>query len=181
MCPIYALTTRPRRWLDRVPPESPIYICPGCLSTAWLVSHIVLSCRMAAKVHSSFRFGLCCRKFVMACLVSGQDSPRTILCHTYSSTQELYRPTPFSSGSCKVAFEEIPVFGLRRSECLDYSLYLYTLVLLLEAIVLSQVYVAFDMFYLHIAHVVWDAVYTTSHLSLRCSSYISVAIRMAFL
>ena len=46
----------------------------------------------------------------------------------------------------KVAFEEIPV---------TYSAhpYLFVLVLFLEAVVLLHVYVAFNIFYLHIVHV----------------------------
>ena len=39
----------------------------------------------------------------------------------------------------KVAFEDIPVFGVCRPACHDSSLYLFVLVLFLEAVVLSQV------------------------------------------
>ena len=38
----------------------------------------------------------------------------------------------------KVAFEDIPVFGVCRPACHDSSLYLFVLVLFLEAVVLSQ-------------------------------------------
>ena len=53
----------------------------------------------------------------------------------------------------KVAFEDVPVFGVCRPACHDYSLYLFVLVLFLKAVVLSQVHVALDIFYQHIIHV----------------------------
>ena len=59
----------------------------------------------------------------------------------------------------KAAFEDIPVFGVCRPACHDSSLYLFVLVLFLEAVVLSQVYVALDMFYQHIVHVYRGVVY----------------------
>ena len=40
----------------------------------------------------------------------------------------------------KVAFEEIPVFGLCRPACHDSSLYLFILVLFLDGVVLPQVF-----------------------------------------
>ena len=45
----------------------------------------------------------------------------------------------------KVAFEDIPVFGVCRPACHDSSLYLFVLVIFLEAVVLSQVHVAWDI------------------------------------
>ena len=47
-----------------------------------------------------------------------------------------------------VDFEDIPVFGVCRPACHDFSLYLFVLVLFLDAVMLSQVYVAFNIFYL---------------------------------
>ena len=47
--------------------------------------------------------------------------------------------THVSSGRWKVAFEDIPVFGVCRPACHDSSLYLFVLVLFLEVVVLSQV------------------------------------------
>ena len=44
-----------------------------------------------------------------------------------------------------------------------FSLMMYSVV---------PIYLTFDILYQHIAHVVWDAVYTTSHMYLQCSSYI---------
>ena len=55
----------------------------------------------------------------------------------------------------KVAFEEIPMFGVFRRACHDSSLYLLVLVLFLEAAVLSQVHVTLEIFYQHIVHVYW--------------------------
>ena len=57
----------------------------------------------------------------------------------------------------KVAIEDIPVFGVCRPACHDSSLYLFVLVLFLEAVVLCQVHVALDIFYEHIVHV-WRGV-----------------------
>ena len=65
----------------------------------------------------------------------------------------------------KVAFEDIPVFGVCRPACHDPSLYLFVLVLFLEAVVLSQVHVAWDIFYQHIVHVYRGVVYN-HHLCL---------------
>ena len=59
----------------------------------------------------------------------------------------------------KVAFEDIQVFGVCRPACHDSSLYLFVLVLFLEAVVLSQVHVAWDIFYQHIVHVYRGVVY----------------------
>ena len=66
----------------------------------------------------------------------------------------------------KVAFEDIPVFGVCRPACHDPSLYLFVLVLFLEAVVLSQVHVAWDIFYQHIVHVYRGVVY--NHLICLC-------------
>ena len=66
-----------------------------------------------------------------------------------------------------VTFEDIPVFGVCRPACLDYSLYLlvFVLVLFLGVVALSQVYVAFNIFYRHIVNVYWGVVYN-HHLCL---------------
>ena len=45
----------------------------------------------------------------------------------------------------KVAFEDVPAFGVCRPACHDSSLYLFVLVLFLEAVVLSQVHVALNI------------------------------------
>ena len=65
----------------------------------------------------------------------------------------------------KVAFEDVPVFGVCRPACHDSSLYLFVLVLFREAVVLSQVHVALDIFYQHIVHVYWCIVYNHQHLA----------------
>ena len=48
----------------------------------------------------------------------------------------------------KVASENIQVFGECRPVCHDSSLYLFVLLIFLEAVVLSQVYAAFKIVYL---------------------------------
>ena len=55
----------------------------------------------------------------------------------------------------KVAFEDVLVFGVCRPACHDSSLYLFALVILFEVVVLSQVRIAFNIFYQHIFHVSW--------------------------
>ena len=91
------------------------------------------------------------------CLVSVQVSAPYVIA---GSTQELY-----TQADGKVAFEDIPVFGVCRPACQDSSLYLFVLALFLEAVVLSQVHVALDIFYQHIVHVYRGVVYN-HHLCL---------------
>ena len=97
--------------------------------------------------HTSFHFGLRCGKFVLC--MFGQ-------CPYFCTSLQ---------ADGKVAFEDIPLFGIRRPSCNDYSLYIFVLVLFLEALPLSQVYVAFNIFYQHLVNVYWGAVYN-HHLSL---------------
>ena len=47
----------------------------------------------------------------------------------------------------KAAFEEMPVFGLWLQAYHDSSLYLFVLVLFIEAEVLPQVYLTINIFY----------------------------------
>ena len=65
----------------------------------------------------------------------------------------------------KVAFEDIPVFGVCRSACHDSSLYLFVLVLFLDTVVLSQVHVTVDNLYEHIVQV-YRHVFYNHHLCL---------------
>ena len=74
----------------------------------------------------------------------------------------------------KVAFEDVPVFGVCHPACHDSSLYLFVLVLFLEAVVLSQVYVALDIFYQYIVHVYWGVVYN-HHLCI-CDVHLNGAL-----
>ena len=69
------------------------------------------------------------------------------------------RKMKWSWADDKVAFEDIPVFGVCRSACHDSLLYLFVLVLFLDAVVLSQVHVAVNIFYQHIVHVYRGLVY----------------------
>ena len=59
-----------------------------------------------------------------------------ILCHSWQHTGVVHLSLQADG---KVAFEDIPVFGVCRPACHDSSLYLFVLVLFLEAVVLSQV------------------------------------------
>ena len=74
-----------------------------------------------------------------ACLVSVQVSAP--LCHSWQHTGVVHLSLQADG---KVAFEDIPVFGVCRPACHDSSLYLFVLVLFLEAVVLFQVHVAWD-------------------------------------
>ena len=64
-----------------------------------------------------------------------------------------------------VAFEDIPVFGVFRLACHDSSLHLFVLIIFLEAVVLSQIHIALNIFYQHIIHVYRGVVYN-HHLCL---------------
>ena len=110
--------------------------------------------------HTSFHFGLCGRKFVL-CLF-GQCPGLCTICHSWQHTGVVHLSLQADG---KVAFEDIPVFGVCRPACHDSSLYLFVLVLFLEAVVLSQVHVAWDIFYQHIVHVYGGFVYN-HHLCL---------------
>ena len=98
--------------------------------------------------HTSFYFGLCGRKFVL-CLF-GQCPGLCTICHSWQHTGVVHLSLQADGN---VVFEDIPVFGVCRPSCHDSSLYLFVLVLFLEAVVLSQVHVAWDIFYQHIVHV----------------------------
>ena len=110
--------------------------------------------------HTSFHFGLCGRKFVR-CLFSQCPGLCTI-CHNWQHTGVVHLSLQADG---KVAFEDIPVFGVCRPACHYSSFYLFVLVLFLEAVVLSQVHVAWDIFYQHIVHVYRGVVYN-HHLCL---------------
>ena len=104
--------------------------------------------------HTSFHFGLCGPKFVL-CLF-GQCPGLCTICHSWQHTGVVHLSLQADG---KVAFEDIPVFGVCRPACHDSSLYLFVLVIFLEAVVLSQVHVAWDIFYQHIVHVYRGVVY----------------------
>ena len=55
----------------------------------------------------------------------------------------------------KVAFEDIPVFRVRRPACHDSSMYIFVLVLFIEDVAMFQVYVVLNIFYQHIVKVYW--------------------------
>ena len=78
------------------------------------------------------------------------------ICHSWQHTGGVH--LSLQAGG-KVAFEDIPVFGVCRPACDDSSLYLFDVVLFLEDVVLSQVHVALDIFYQHIVHVSRGVVY----------------------
>ena len=99
------------------------------------------------------------------CLVSVQVSAPYVIA---GSTHGVVHPSLQADG--KVAFEDIPVLGICRPACQDSSLYLFVLVLFLEAVVLSQVHVSWDIFYQHIVHVYRGCCLQPSPLYLRCLS-----------
>ena len=139
--------------------------CPGPFHFSYSVDYIYdfcplpdpdvgLSICVCDVEHTSFHFGLCGRKFVL-CLFDQCPGLCTI-CHSWPHTGVVHLSLQADG---KVAFEDVPVFGVCRPACHDSSLYLFVLVLFLEAVVLSQVHVAMDIFYQHIVHVYWGVVY----------------------
>ena len=104
--------------------------------------------------HTSFHFGLCGCKFVL-CLFSQCPGLCTI-CHSWQQTGVVHLSLQADG---KVAFEDIPVFGVCRPACHDSSLYLFVLVLFLEAVVFAQVHIALNIFYQHIVHIYRGVVY----------------------
>ena len=140
------------------------YIYDFCLLPDPDVGLSVLVCDVE---HTSFHFGLCGRKFVL-CLF-GQCPGLCTICHSWQHTGVVHLSLQADG---KVAFEDIPVFGVCRPACHDYSLYLFVLVLFLEAVALSQVYVAFNIFYRYIVNVYWGVVYN-HHLCL-CDVHLKI-------
>ena len=133
------------------------YIYDLCLLPDPDVGLSILVCDVE---HTSFHFGLRGRKFVL--WLFGQCPGRCTICHSWQHTQVIYLSLQVY---VKVAFKNIPVFRVCRPACHDSSLYLFVLVLFLDDVALSQVYVAFNIFYEHIANVYWGVVYN-HHLCL---------------
>ena len=104
--------------------------------------------------HTSFHVGSVRPQVCSACLVSVQVSDT--ICHSWHHTGVVHLSLQADGN---VAFEDIPVFGVCRPACHDSSLYLFVLVLFLDAVVLSQVHVAWDIFYQRIVHVYRSVVY----------------------
>ena len=112
------------------------FICLTLLNTSMNVvlclTHVALSILICIYIlcdvaHTSFHFGMSGRRFVL-CLF-GQCPGLWLAAHMSLQADG------------KVDFEDIPVFVVSRSACHDSSLYLFVLVLFLEAVALSQVYV----------------------------------------
>ena len=104
--------------------------------------------------HTSFHFGLCGRKFVL--YLFGQCPGLCAICHSWQHTGVVHLSLQADGYA---AFEDISVFGVCRPACHGSSLYLFVLVLFRDAVVLSQVHVAWDIFYQHIVHVYRGVVY----------------------
>ena len=116
--------------------------------------------------HTSFHFGLCGRKFVL-CLF-GQCP---CLCTIWHSWQHRGVVHLSLQADGKVAFTDVPVFGVCRPACHDSSLYLFVLVIFLEAVVLSQVHVALDILYQHILLLL---LLTLGHVHYRVSTFATI-------
>ena len=113
-----------------------------------LSSYVMLSILLSV-------FGLCGRKFVLG--LFGQCPGICTICHSWHHTGVVHLSLQADG---KVDFEDIPVFGVCRPACHNSSLYLFVLGLFLDAVVLSQVLIALDIFYQHIVQVYWDVVYS---------------------
>ena len=84
---------------------------------------------------------LVCAAASLFCACLGQCPGLCPICHSRQHSG-VVRLSLQADG--KVAFEDIPVFGVCRPACHDSALYLFVLVIFLEAVVLSQVHVALD-------------------------------------
>ena len=177
---------------------APVFVQAGRLSTAWLVSLVVVSCNMVSRwwhvssigrlwggwyalprsisffshaehysydfcptndpdvgpyilvrdvEHTSLHVGMCGRKVVLWLFV--QCTSLCTTCHSWQHTSVVHTSLQTDG---KVAFVDIPVFGMCRPSCHDYSLYIFVLVRFNEAVVLSQVHVPLDISYQHIVH-----------------------------
>ena len=139
--------------------------CPGPFHCSYCADYIYdlcplpdpdvgLSIFICDVEHTSLYFGMCGRKFVLR--LFGQCPCLCTICHSWQHTGVVHL-SPQADG--KVVFEDVPVFGVCRPACHDSSLYLFVLVLFLEAVVLSQAHVALDIFYQYIIHANLGVVY----------------------
>ena len=115
--------------------------CPGHFNFS--DPDVGLSILVCDVENTSFHLSLCGRKCVL-CLFGQCPGLCTIICHSWQHTGVVHLSLQADG---KVAFEDIPVFGVCRPACHDSSLYLFVLVLFVEAVALFQVYVAFNIFY----------------------------------
>ena len=146
--------------------------CPGPFHFSHSVDYIYESCPLPDPdvgpsifvcdvEHTCFHLVCAAASLFCACLVSVQVSAPYVIA---GSTQELYTCLFRQMARLRLKIC-IPVFGVCRPACHESSLYLFVLVLFLEAAVLSQVPVALDIFYQHIVHVYRGVVYNR-HLCL---------------
>ena len=135
--------------------------CPGPFNFSYSVDYIYDFCALPDPdvgisifvcdvEHTSFHF--------VMCLFGQCPDLCTIICHSWQHTGVVHLSL---QADIKVAFEDVTVFGVCCSACHDSSLYLFALVLFLEAVVLSQVHVALDIFYQHIVRVYIGVLSTT--------------------
>ena len=98
--------------------------CPGSFNFSHSVDYIYEFCPLPDPdvgpsifvcdvEHTSFHFGLCGRKFVL-CLF-GQCPGLCTICHSWQHTGVVHLLSLQADG--KVAFEDIPVFGVCRPAC----------------------------------------------------------------
>ena len=126
---------------------------------------VALSILVCDVEHTSFHFGLCGASLVRC--VFDQCPGLCTICHNWQHIGVVHLSL---QADVKVAFEDIPVFRVCRPVCHDSSLYLWVHVICLYVVVLSQVYIAFNIFYQHIVHVYLGCCLQPSPLSVRCSS-----------
>ena len=118
--------------------------CPGPFHLSYSVDYIYDFCPLPDPDvgrsifvcdvdHTSLHFGLCGRKFVLCFF--GQRPGLCTICHSWQHTGVVHLSLQADGN---VAFEDIPVFGICRPACHDSSLYLFVLVIFLEAVVLSK-------------------------------------------
>ena len=106
-----------------------------CITVVCFLTHMNIGLSIYDVEHTSFHLGLCGCKFIL-CLF-GQCPGLCTICHSWQHKGVVHQSLQADG---EVAFEDIPVFGVCRPACHDSSLYLFVLVLSLEAVLLPQVY-----------------------------------------
>ena len=138
------------------------YIYYFCLLSDPDVGLSILVCDVE---HTSFHFGLCRRKFIL-CLF-GQCPGLCTICHRWQNTWVVHMSL---QADVEVVFEDIPMFGVCRPAWHDSSLYLFVLVIFLEAVVLSQSIRCLQHFLSAHCSRLLGCCLQPSRLTLRCSS-----------
>ena len=131
------------------------------------LAHMLVFLSLYVMLSFSFHFGLYGSKFVLG--LFGQCLGLCTVWHSWQHTGVVHLSLQADG---KVVFKDVPVFGVCRPACHDSSLYLFVLVIFLEAVVLSQVHAALDIFYQHILLLL--LLLTLGHVHYRVSTFATI-------